>query len=89
MKERADGLPDYETAEFVGKVKDRNMGYLFENMKKIDIQAERRRADKTERSFIETLQELGQSREFVTLKIIEKWDMDEKDAEEIVKRYWK
>ena len=35
-------LPDDETAEYVGKVKERNMGYLFENMEKMDIQAERR-----------------------------------------------
>ncbi|MDO4331858.1 MAG: Rpn family recombination-promoting nuclease/putative transposase [Eubacteriales bacterium] len=36
-------LPVKEAEECVKKVKDRNMGYLFENMEKIDIQAERRK----------------------------------------------
>lgn len=35
-------MPEHETAEYVRKVKERNMGYLFENMEKMDIQAERR-----------------------------------------------
>ena len=39
-------LPEDEAADYVEKVKERNMGYLFENMDKIDIQAERRRTAK-------------------------------------------
>lgn len=34
-----------EALECVEKVKERKMGYLFENMEKIDIQAERRAAE--------------------------------------------
>ena len=36
-------MPETEAAVYVKKVKERNMGYLFENMEKIDIQAERKR----------------------------------------------
>lgn len=36
-------LPEDETEELVGKVKEKKMGYLFENMDKIDIQEERRK----------------------------------------------
>ncbi len=49
-------LPVEETEELVGKVKEKKMGYLFENMEKMDIQAERRntaqqreRADRAEK----------------------------------------
>jgi len=58
----------------VGKVKEKKMGYLFENMEKMDIQAERRntaeqkkradkaeeRADKAEENTIQTLIETCQ-----------------------------
>ncbi len=36
-------LPEDETEELVGKVKEKKMGYLFENMEKMDIQEERRK----------------------------------------------
>ncbi len=36
-------LTDAETRDYTQRVKERNMGYLFENMEKIDIQAERRK----------------------------------------------
>lgn len=101
-------LPDDETAEYVGKVKERNMGYLFENMEKMDIQAERRntareraRADEAEqklgqteqklgeaeRIFIETLQELGQSRETAVLRTSEKFCLEATEAETMVNKY--
>lgn len=35
-------VPEEETCQLVEQVKERNMGYLFENMEKIDIQEERR-----------------------------------------------
>ena len=35
-------LPQDEAKQFVEKVRGRSMGYLFENMEKIDIQAERK-----------------------------------------------
>ena len=36
-------LPLEEAEDLVGKVKEKKMGYLFENMEKMDIQEERRR----------------------------------------------
>ena len=36
-------VPEEETRQYVEQVKERNMGYLFENMEKIDIQEERRK----------------------------------------------
>ena len=48
-------VPVDEVKEMMGEIGDRGMGYLFENMEKMDIQAERRntqrekeRADTTE-----------------------------------------
>lgn len=38
-------LSNQETTELIEKVKDGNMGYLFENMEKMDIQLERRRTE--------------------------------------------
>ena len=44
-------LPEDETEELVGKVKEKKMGYLFENMEMMDIQAERRNtAEQRERA---------------------------------------
>lgn len=44
-------LPDEDAEELVGKVKEKKMGYLFENMEKMDIQAERRNtAEQRERA---------------------------------------
>lgn len=39
-------VPESETRQCVEKVKGRQMGYLFENMEKMDIQAERRNTKK-------------------------------------------
>lgn len=38
-------VPQEEAKQCVEKVKERHMGYLFENMEKIDIQAERKKVD--------------------------------------------
>ena len=35
-------VPVYEAREMMGEIGGRGMGYLFENMEKMDIQAERR-----------------------------------------------
>ena len=40
-----ENVPVEETEELIGKVKDRKMGQLFENMDKMDIQAERRKTE--------------------------------------------
>ncbi len=42
-------MPVDDAKECVKKVKDRDMGYLFENMEKMDIQAERKKTAEAER----------------------------------------
>ena len=42
-------VPQEEAKQYVEKVKERQMGYLFENMEKIDIQKERRKTAKERR----------------------------------------
>ncbi len=53
-------LPEEKTEELVGKVKDKKMGYLFENMDRIDIQAEWRKMDAVWRKLDEKSQELDE-----------------------------
>lgn len=46
-------IPPEEAEECVRKVKEQNMGYLFENMEKMDIQEERRKTAETRRQLEE------------------------------------
>lgn len=46
-------LPENEIRKFVEKVKERNMGYFFENMEKMDIQAERRNTKEARKALAE------------------------------------
>ncbi len=56
-------LTDQETADYVGKVKERNMGYLFENMEKMDIQAERRKTEEEHKRANEEHERANEERE--------------------------
>ena len=51
-------MPQEEAAEFAGKVVQRQMGYWFENMEKMDIQEERRRTEEERRKLRETEERL-------------------------------
>ena len=42
-------VPVDEAREMMGEIGGRGMGYLFENMEKMDIQAERERAEAAEK----------------------------------------
>lgn len=55
-------LPENETEELVGKVKEKKMGYLFENMEKIDIQEERRIAAEARKEAEEAQKEAEEAR---------------------------
>ena len=88
-----------ETKECVQKVRERKMGYMFENMEKMDIQAERRKTALAEqkaekekensiKAFIDVCKELGADKETTKSKLIEKHMLDEKTAEEKVEIYW-
>lgn len=63
-------MPQEEAAECVEKVKERKMGYLWENMEKMDIQAERRntaearkQADEAEKRADEAVKRLEDTKE--------------------------
>lgn len=95
------GATEEETLQCVRKVKERNMGYLFENMEKMDIQKERRNTQEAERKaedaaengikiLIESFQEIGISREDTLSKIMEKYEFRLKsEAENKLNKYWK
>ena len=50
-------VPTKEAEECVKRVKERQMGYLFENMEKMDIQAERRNTEEAQKKLKEYQQE--------------------------------
>ncbi len=52
-----------ETKEAVEKVKERDMGYLFENMEKMDIQEERRNTAEAKRQLEEALKREKEAKE--------------------------
>lgn len=69
------------------------MGYLFENMQEMDIQAERRKTEDAQRKLEEAVvtlcQEYGGTREEAQRLVIEKCEVNEQVAADIVERYWK
>lgn len=95
-------LPAEETSTYVRKVRDGNMGYLFENMEKMDIQLERRntveqreRAEKAEqraeeayRMLMNSYQQQGLDKETVKQRLISEVPMDEFEADELLEMFW-
>ena len=55
-------LPEKETAALMKKVEDGDMGYLWENMEKMDIQMERRNAAEARQALEETKQKAEQEK---------------------------
>lgn len=55
-------IPFHEAEECVKKVKDRDMGYLFENMEKMDIQEERRKTEEARNEAEEARNEAEEAR---------------------------
>lgn len=96
-------VPVEEAEELVGLIKEKKMGYLFENMEKMDIQAERRntaqqreRADRAEKEAekgiqvsIELCQELKVTKQETIRKIVEKFGLSEQEAASRLSLYWK
>lgn len=54
-------VPQDEAKQYVRKVRERQMGYWFENMEKMDIQAERRNTAKVRAELEQTRQELEET----------------------------
>lgn len=86
-------VPENEIKECVEKVRRRKMGYLFENMQKMDIQAERKKTEDAQRKLEETVvtlcQEYGGTKEEAWKLVMEKCEVNEQAAMDVVKRYWK
>lgn len=91
------GATEEEMQECVSRVKERRMGYLFENIEKMDIQAERRntaqaRAEAQEnaiRSVIAVCQRLNAGKEQAVQEVVEVCGADRDTALEKVNLYWK
>ena len=58
-------LPIEETEDVVGRVKERKMGYLFENMEKMDIQLERRLRKEAEEALAQAKEEFRRKTEIL------------------------
>lgn len=56
-------LPEKETADLMKKVGDGDMGYLWENMEKMDIQLERRNTAEAKRDLEEAKQDLEETKQ--------------------------
>ena len=98
------GATEEETEECVQKVKGCKMGYLFENMEKMDIQAERRNTAKAKEELEKTRRELketqiktivaicrkhGFSKMQAVEEVIENCHLEQEIAEEKINLYWK
>ncbi|MDE6695759.1 MAG: hypothetical protein K2K25_02660 [Muribaculaceae bacterium] len=95
-------LTTSETADFIEKVKGGNMGYLFENMEKMDIQLERRntaeqrqRAEKAEqdkqnlyRILISTYRKQGMARKEVNKQLLTELKLEEKEIDNLIEMFW-
>ena len=88
-----------ETQECVSRVRERRMGYLFENMEKMSIQEERRNTAQARaelermkenmvQSLISACKELGATREKALEKIMKDCHLDEETARRKINTYW-
>ena len=89
-------LTEAETAEYTQKVKERNMGYLWENAEKMDIQLERRQRAEAEKRLAETFKKLagflfdmGMDESAVTEKLTDLTGLSDEEAGEIARKYRK
>lgn len=86
-------VPDNEAVEFVDQVKERKMGELLSNFKGYDVQETRRieREKTTEvgiKLLVQTVKELGNSKETTKEQLIKRYLLDGNVAEEKVELYW-
>lgn len=91
------------STDFVKKVKDGNMGYLWENMEKMDIQLERRntaeqrqRAEEAERRehnlsriLIAAYRQQGMTKETARRKLTAEEGLEENEADRLLEMFWK
>lgn len=63
-------MPKEEAEQCVQKVRERQMGYWFENMEKMDIQEERRNTAKARQETEKALQEMEKAHENAIKSVI-------------------
>jgi len=79
-------VPTKEAEECVNKVKERNMGYLFENMEKMDIQEERRKTADARRELKEAREEAERQAKKLERDVQERLKAAQKQMEEAQSR---
>ena len=80
-------VPTKEAEECVKRVKERQMGYLFENMEKMDIQAERRNTEEARKKLKEYQQEAEEKLGRYQQEAEKKLDRYQQEAKEERDRY--
>ena len=77
----------------VEQVRRRQMGLLFENMQKMDIQAERKNTEEARKQVVETIvilcQQHGDTKQEAVKTLMKMREIDQAEAEEAVEFYWK
>lgn len=88
-------LPQDEADEIKKSVEDGNMGNLFENMEKMDIQLERRRteeqrqyADKVCYLLISSYKMQGMEREDARKQLINEASLKESEIDQLLEKFW-
>ena len=88
---RMNASPD-EAQQCVECFKEADMGNWFENMEKMDIQAERRNTaearEKMYKSIISICRKMGTTREIALQNLMEECEIDQVEAEEVLEKYW-
>ena len=82
-----------EAEQCVEYFKEANMGNWFENMEKMDIQAERRNTAEAKeqlyKSIISVSQKLRASKEVAIQNLMEECNISTSEAEALLEKYWK
>lgn len=81
-------LTEAETAEYTQKVKERNMGYLWENAEKMDIQLERRLRAEAQEEAAEAQKRLEEAEKKIlenAIRLLCEMGMDEQTARQKLK----
>lgn len=97
-----ENVPIEDAEDLAGKVREKKMGMLFENMEKMDIQEERRKTEEQRRRaeeatkkledsirlFVESCQNEGLAQEDTIKKLVMIYQVNSEMAMEKLKKYW-
>lgn len=83
-----ENLSEQETEEFIKEVEDRKVGYLFENMEKMDIQLERRRTEEAYCMLISSYKKQGMAREDARKQLMTGSSLKEGKINQLLEKFW-